>query len=285
MKKRIHDARLFSMCPSGNQARRLPEEEILPIRGTGGGAAFEVTEERDLLSSAELVLIDLDGCLAFGNEPHPAASAFLARYDGRYAILSNNSTETPDGLARVLASNGLQVDSSRILLAGSLMIDLLVRDYSERRIALLANEAICSYAREGGLSLSSNACDVVALARDTTISYDKLSQAIASLCRGAKFVVSNSDLTHPGRDRLPILETGAILAMIRACIPNLAFTVVGKPCRMIFDIALARFGGHVGTTVMIGDNPETDGVGARGAGIIPILVGPGQRHSSIAALL
>jgi ribonucleotide monophosphatase NagD (HAD superfamily) len=98
-------------------------------------------------------------------------------------------------------------------------------------------------------------------------------------------VVSNPDLTHPGPDRLPVLETGAILQLFRACIPDLAFKVVGKPSRIMFDIALERFGSHGANTVMIGDNPETDGAGAISAGITPILVGPGQRHSSIAALL
>ena len=50
---------------------------------------------RDMLNSAALVLIDLDGCLAFGNDPHPAAPALLERLGSRYAVLSNNSTQTP----------------------------------------------------------------------------------------------------------------------------------------------------------------------------------------------
>ncbi len=285
MNEPINDARIFGMCPTRDRTWLSSEGGAQSVGGIDGNASLGAGDQRDLLNSAELVLVDLDGCLAFGNEPHPAARAFLARHDGRYAILSNNSTETPGGLAHVLARNGLKVDPRRILLAGCLMIDLLAGEQPERRVMLLASEAVRNYAGERGLILSPDASDVVALARDTTLSYDKLSQAIASLCRGAELVVSNPDLTHPGTDRLPVPETGAILRMFQACIPYLAFTVVGKPCRTIFDIALARFGGHAANTVMIGDNPETDGAGARGAGIIPILVGPSQTHSSIAALL
>lgn len=247
--------------------------------------AMTVGRHREILDAAELILIDLDGCLAFGNEPHPAAGAFLARHDGRCAILSNNSTETPEGLARILWGNGLKVDPGRILLAGSLTIDLLVAEHGGCRISLLASEAIRTYARAGGLRLVSKDAEVVALARDTTLSYDKLGRAIASLCHGAALVVSNPDLTHPGPDQLPVLETGGILQIFKACLPGLAFTVVGKPSRTMFEMAVARFGSKAANTVMIGDNPETDGAGAHGAGITPILVGPGQRHASIAALL
>ncbi len=285
MSQQINDARRFGVRSTMGRTWLSPEGGAQSVAGMDGNAPLGAGDQRDLLNSAELVLIDLDGCLAFGNEPHPAASAFLARHDRRYAILSNNSSETPDGLAHVLARNGLKVDPRRILLAGCVMIDRLTSEPPDRRITLLASEAIHNYARERGLLLSPVASDVVALARDTTLSYDKLSLAIASLCRGAELVVSNPDLTHPGTDRLPVLETGAILRMLQACIADLAFTVVGKPSRTIFDIALARFGGHAANTVMIGDNPETDGAGARGAGIVPILVGPGQTHSSIAALL
>ena len=165
------------------------------------------------------------------------------------------------------------------------MIDLLSIEHADRQVTLLANETMREYALERGLLLCPDARDVVALARDTTLTYNKLGRAIASLVGGAQLVVSNADLTHPGKDRLPVLETGAILRMLEACIPDLAFTLIGKPSRTIFDIAMTRFDGEPATAVMVGDNPETDGAGARGAGITPVLVGPGQAHASIAAFL
>ena len=285
MNEEIKDDRVSGAGAGTGRATLLPGSGPRPVEGMGDDASPGTEEQRELLESAELVLIDLDGCLAFGNEQHPAAGAFLMRYDGRYAILSNNSSETPEGLARILAGNGLKVDPRRMLLAGSLTVDLLAAKHIERRIYLLASDAIRSYARASGLRLSPEIAEVVALARDTTLTYDKLDQAIASLYSGAELILSNPDMTHPGLDRLPVLETGAILQLFRACIPDLPFTVVGKPSRRMFDMALARYGGRAANTVMIGDNAETDGAGARGAGITPILVGPGQGHASIAELL
>ncbi len=242
-------------------------------------------EARALLDAAQLALIDLDGCLAFGNVPHPAASALLDRLDGRYAILSNNSTQTPDELAGILGANGLAIDPQRILLAGSTMVDVLAAEYAGRRVCLLANEGILAYARNAGLHLTGDGADVVALTRDPTLTHEKLSVALEALHRGAALVASNPDLTHPGPDCVPVLETGAILAIFRACMPTLAWRIIGKPDPGMFEAALRRFDCTAGRAVMIGDNPETDGAGARNCGIAPILLGPGQPLPNIAALV
>jgi NagD protein len=241
---------------------------------------------RDLVISAELVLIDLDGCLAFGNEPHPAASTLLAQLDGRYAILSNNSSQTPASLAKDLGARGLVVDPARIILAGALMIDILAAERRDRSVALFAASEIEDYALAKGLPISrAGEADLVALARDTAFTYGKLQHGVALLAGGARFIVSNPDLTHPGRGRVPVPETGSLLKAFQACMPAVIPEIVGKPNAIMFEAALARFGGTADSAIMIGDNPMTDGLGAERAGIRSILVGPGNPYESIAALI
>jgi HAD superfamily hydrolase (TIGR01450 family) len=239
-----------------------------------------------MMNSAELVLIDLDGCLAFGNDPHPAASILIEQLGSRYAVLSNNSTQTPESLARDLRSRGLTVDPAHIILAGALMIDILAADRRHSSIALFAAPEIEDYARSKGLLLSFGGdADLVALARDTAFTYDKLQRGVALLAGGAKFVVSNPDLTHPGRGRVPVPETGSLLKTFQACMPDVTPEIVGKPSPVMFQTALARFGSTAASTIMIGDNPMTDGLGAERAGIRSLLVGPGNPYESIAALI
>ena len=67
--------------------------------------------------------------------------------------------------------------------------------------------------------------------------------------------------------------------------PGVTPEIVGKPSPVMFETALARFGGTAATTIMIGDNPLTDGLGAERAGLRSLLVGPGNPHESIAALI
>ena len=241
---------------------------------------------RDAMNSATLVLIDLDGCLAFGNEPHPAAPGLLARLGPRYAILSNNSTQTPASLAKDLQSRGLKIDPARIILAGALMIDLLAADDSHPMTALFAAPEMADYALSKGLPLTlSGDADIVASAWDTAFNYDKLERGVSLLADGARFVVSNPDLTHPGRGQVPVPETGSLLRAFQACLPGIVPDVIGKPSPIMFETALARLAGTAATTVMIGDNPRTDGLGAERIGIRALLVGPGNPYESIATLI
>lgn len=201
-------------------------------------------------------------------------------------MLSNNSTQTPASLAKDLQSRGLYVDPARIILAGTLMIDLLATDRCHPLIALFAAPEMADYALSKGLQLSLDGdADVVALARDTAFTYDKLQRGVALLADGAKFVVSNPDLTHPGPGQVPVPETGSLLKSFHACMPGATPDIIGKPSPVMFETALARFGCTAATTVMIGDNPMTDGLGAERAGIRALLVGPGNPYESIAALI
>lgn len=237
---------------------------------------------RALVHASRIVLVDLDGCLAFALRPHPAAKRFLDAFHDRYVILSNNSTETPESLARLLAAQGLEVDPERIILAGALMVEILAREGAP--VTLFASPELTAYARACKVELADEA-PIVAFARDTSLTYERLNHALVLLGRGARITISNPDLTHPGTARTPVLETGALVACLRACLPGLEPRVIGKPRPLMFETALRRFFAEPGDAVMIGDNPDTDGVGAAKAGIVPVLVGESHALPGIDALL
>jgi NagD protein len=253
--------------------------------GTSGDVAALCEADRAAVAAARMVMIDLDGCLAFGGVPHPAAGEFLASVAGRYVVLSNNSSDTPESLAAVLAAGGLTVDPARILLAGALMIDIVARETPRARLDLIASREMRAYARALSLRLVTRHPDVVALGRDTTLTYAKIARAVAALHDRAALIVSNPDLTHPGVGCVPVPETGALLAVLTASLPDLKPRIVGKPHPLLFENALSRFGVTAGDAVMIGDNRVTDGAGAERSGIRPVLVGRGNAHASIADLI
>ena len=74
---------------------------------------------------------------------------------------------------------------------------------------------------------------------------------------------------------MQVPETGALLAAVLECLPGLAFEVVGKPEPGLFRVALERLGVGSGEAVLIGDNPDTDGAGAKAAGVDFIQIGDG----------
>ncbi|MCG8593631.1 MAG: HAD hydrolase-like protein, partial [Kiloniellales bacterium] len=130
-----------------------------------------------------------------------------------------------------------------------------------------------------GLTLVEGAADVVLLGRDETFSYERLTLAVNEIQRGASLVVTNPDTSHPGEEGCLVPETGALMRGIVACTAPPAIRVIGKPQPDLFLEALQRLGSVPSTTLVIGDNPETDGAGATRQGMRHVLVGSGSdRH-------
>lgn len=229
---------------------------------------------RGIIGSAAAVLADVDGCLAAGGQLLAGALDLAALAGERLAVVSNNSTLLPDGMAGGLAAQGLEIAPDRVFLAGAVTLERLAAERPGARVFLLANRTMHDRAEALGLRLDDVAAEVVVVMRDTDLTYARLQQAARLLDRGAALWAANPDLTHPGRDGHPVPESGAVLRAVQACAPQAPVTIVGKPEATLFTAALARLGASPADAVMVGDNPATDGAGAERAGIRCLLVGP-----------
>ena len=215
------------------------------------------------LSTYKAVLCDLDGCLISGDRVLPGAADLIAAHRDRLYIVSNNSTDTADTLHRRLLDMGLRVAADRIFLAGERAVHWIARKYPGSSVEIFGSDAIRDSAARLGIERREGAPDLVLLTRDTAFCYGSLQRLIGFLSQGARLVVSNIDATHPGPDGIPVPETGALLAAVRTCVPGLAYEEIGKPASEMLRSALDRAGVEPRDAVLIGDNPATDGEGAR----------------------
>lgn len=228
-----------------------------------------------MLEGARGILLDWDGCIAIGNRVLPAARTLIAEHRERIAIVSNNSTHLPADFEELLAQQGISLPRERIFLAGAEAIRQIA-SRSATRVLMLSAPRMRDYAREMGVTLARHRAGLVLLMRDAGFTYAKLALAANALRSGAKLVVANADLTHPAPDDGIMPETGALLAALLACTTEtdeVSREIIGKPSPLLFERACAVLGVAPDETVMVGDNPATDGEGALNAGIRPILVG------------
>lgn len=225
------------------------------------------------LSTAEGVLMDWDGCVAVNNRVIIGAKRVIAQHCERVAILSNNSMHLPEDFAAILAENGLAVPVERIFLAGVETIRA-VASRGPSRVMMFASVKMRRFARDLGITLVRDAPDIVLLMRDTRFTYAKLERAANAVRDGAKLVVANSDRTHPGLAGRLVPETGALLAALQTCVGDqVEPEIFGKPGPLLFERACQVLAITPQQAVMIGDNPETDGEGARRIGMPSIIVG------------
>jgi HAD superfamily hydrolase (TIGR01450 family) len=241
-----------------------------------------IERARATLFSAKGILLDWDGCIALGDEPHPAGLAFLRRYADRIAIVSNNSTLWPEDIARLLNLLGVPIGPERILLAGH---QALVRaKHLKLKTTILGGLHMKALARCLGIEQVSREPDLIVLLRDTRFSYARLSLAANALSTGARLIVSNPDLNHPGANGRIVPETGALLAALRASVKDsdcLRIEVIGKPQPFLFQMASQVLGIDPVQAVMVGDNPATDIIGASRLSMPTILVTPGSKLSLV----
>ncbi|WP_119165153.1 HAD-IIA family hydrolase [Algihabitans albus] len=239
------------------------------------------------LISADLLLADLDGCLAVNNRPLPGAADLAARRGARLHLVSNNSTDTAEGLARTLAAGGLEIAPTRIHLAGETLLRRLRRERPDARVLLAAAGDLPALAERLGILPGREDAAIVALCRDTAFDYGRLQVIAGALAGGAELWVANPDLTHPGPSKAPVPETGALLAAVRAVAPGVTPRIFGKPEPALFQAALDATGVAAEDAVMLGDNPRTDRAGAASLGIPALLIGthPDAVAPDLASLL
>jgi 4-nitrophenyl phosphatase len=143
------------------------------------------------------------------------------------------------------------------------------------RVMVLGDNRMKAFGRGKGLNIVREEADLVVLLRDTRFTYAKLERAANSLREGARLIVANPDLTHPGlKDRL-VPETGALLAALMACAGSrhVEMEIIGKPSPRLFEKACQALRVPAPEAVMIGDNPDTDIAGAERAGLRSVLIG------------
>lgn len=227
-----------------------------------------------ILNAAKGILLDWDGCIAIENRVLPLARVLFAQHADRLAIVSNNSTHLPGDFAELLAQQGVHFRQERIFLAGAETVREIAAERAAR-VLLFAVPRMRAYARELGIRLVRRDPDIVLLMRDVNFSYRKLEIAANAVRSGARLVVANADASHPGPGGSVVPETGALLAALQACLGTAdpAEQIVGKPGPLLFERACAGLGVSPAEALMIGDNPDTDGEGARRAGMRSIIIG------------
>ncbi|ERF84675.1 HAD hydrolase-like protein [Bradyrhizobium viridifuturi] len=231
------------------------------------------------LDHFKAILCDIDGCLIAGDTALPGASELVSRFGDRLIAISNNSTDTPETLAARLARLGLALPADRIVLAGATAIDEIAMASPEARLALIGSATLAARASMRGLVLTDRDADFALLTRDVDFTYERLERLVRLLSAGTELIVANIDATHPAADGGLVPETGALLGAVKTCLPGLRYRAIGKPEEALFRAALLKAGVESCEAIVIGDNPETDGEGARRLGIAFAGIGNGSARN------
>ncbi len=225
------------------------------------------------------LLVDLDGVVYTGQDPIPGAARFLAqarRRGVKFLLVTNNSTTSPELVARRLQDMHIEVTPQEILTSAQ-AATAYVSAHAERgrRVRIIGEAGLRQAAVEEGLTIvddGQTSVDWVVAGLDRAFDYEKLTSATRAIMAGAHFVATNADALLPVEGGQVVPGAGSIVAAIQTA-TGVAPIVVGKPEAGLFEHGLRRLGGlRPEQVAMIGDRIDTDVVGGQRAGFRTILV-------------
>lgn len=222
------------------------------------------------------VLLDVDGTLLHGDRAIPGAAATLARLRDRgvpYRLTTNTTRKPRAAVAEALRRSGIEASEDQVL-TPALLARRWILDSGRPRAALLI-PAPSKIDFEGVVEDERGPDWVVLgdLGRDFT--WDRLNEAFRWLMGGARLLaLQRNRYWHAGEDGL-VLDAGAFVAALEYA-AGVQAEIVGKPSPGFFQLALQFLGLPAGEVLVVGDDAETDGLGAAAAGCRTAVVRTGK---------
>ena len=216
--------------------------------------------------------MDLDGTLYVGGEAVAGSREAVAslRASGlavRYVI---NTTRKPRGwVCERLRSMGFAVEEAEIFTPALAAMGRIGRGTC---FALVDDSLLPDLA---GLELTDDPPDYVLVGDlGEGFTYERLNAAFRHLMEGAELLALQKN-RYWQSDAGLALDAGPFVAALEFASGKKA-SVVGKPEREYFRLALEDLGLRAGEVAMVGDDAETDVLGARRAGLVGIQVRTGK---------
>lgn len=235
------------------------------------------SERREAIVLAErfdAFLFDLDGVVYLGDRvlPHAKGSLAFLRGEGKeIRFLTNDPRPTREEVRRRLTGVGIEAREEEVVTSGWATAEHL-RKSETKSAHVVGSPGLKSEIRKAGIEIVTSGClEAVVVGADERTSYRHIEHAARLVSEGARFVATNPDGSFPTPDG-PSPGTGAFVAAVEAAAGRRPGVTVGKPYPPMFETALGSLDAERERVVMVGDNAETDVLGAHWAGIAAVLV-------------
>lgn len=227
--------------------------------------------------SEKAFLIDVDGTLCHGNRVIPGTPEYIDSLRNRnvpFLIASNNSSMSSEQYLQKLKGLGFNVTSKDVLTATRVTVEYLNQFYPGKRIFALGMEGFLAELTAGGINLVDKDPDIVLLAYDKTITFDKLNTATHFISKGAKFIATHPDVVCNSEDGYDV-DIGAMIMLLEGA-TGVKPDIIAKPEFKMAEISSRLLGIPKEDIYVVGDRLYTDIEFAKKNGMIAVMVLSGE---------
>ncbi|MBQ4443918.1 MAG: HAD-IIA family hydrolase [Clostridia bacterium] len=222
---------------------------------------------KEELKKIKLFLMDMDGTVYIGPQKIPGAFEALEtlrRNGRRICFLTNNSSRSQDQYVEHLRRYDFEASMDEVYTSALATCGYLNKHRKGAKVFALATPRVREEMRRAGVNViegypteREDYPDVVVVAFDTTLTYDRLYAACRYINAGAYYVATHPDNFCPAPEcNMP--DMGGFIAMIEKTIDRLPDVIIGKPYAPMAEAVGEKFGLRPEEIAMVGDRLYTD---------------------------
>lgn len=238
------------------------------------------------LKNIKCFILDIDGTVYLKDKVINGALDFietLKSQDKSYYFLTNNSSENPAMLENKLNSAGFSISCNDIMTSGSATVSYLKNQNEKANIFLLGTPSLEQDFIDNRFNIVNNSNDTpdyVVVGYDTTMTYEKVSNACTHIQNGVTYIGTHPDMKFPLGDNMFKPDAGAIQEMINAATSKKP-VIIGKPSAHIVDEIIRKLDFTKEDVAIVGDRLYTDIQLGINADITSILVLSGETDKAL----
>ena len=247
-------------------------------------------ELREKLAKIKHLALDMDGTIYLGSTLFPFTKKFLADMTEAgitYSFLTNNPSISVSDYLKKLEKLGIEATEDNMYTTSLAAIDYIKSHYPEaKRLFILGTPSMTTQFEEAGFISCADdpddVPDVLVVAFDKTLAYDRLCRASWWASQGIPYVATNPDKVCPTDQRTVLVDCGSMCKCIEYATGRQPDVCVGKPDPNMLRGVFERYGYQPDEVAMVGDRIYTDTATAHNAGAFGVLVLSGETTLEVA---
>ena len=237
------------------------------------------------LTRIKRVVFDMDGTIYKGGTLFPFTKDVfetLERIGVEYTFLTNNSSKSAKDYLKKIINLGLKATPDNISTSATATFFYLKQHYPKvKKIYVLGTASLREEFADHGYTLinednETDEPELVVVAFDTTLTYDRLCKATYWIGEGKPYVATHPDTVCPTDKPTILVDCGAVQALIADVTKRRPEAVPGKPDAAMIGGILDKYGLQADEVMMVGDRIYTALEMARRAKVVGVLVLTGE---------
>ena len=245
---------------------------------------------KEKLSKIKHLALDMDGTIYLGSTLFPFTKKFLADMTEAgisYSFLTNNPSISVADYLKKLDRLGIEATEDNMYTTSLAAIDYIKSHYPQaKRLFILGTPSMTTQFEEAGFISCADdpddVPDVLVVAFDKTLAYDRLCRASWWASQGIPYVATNPDRVCPTDQRTVLVDCGSMCKCIEYATGRQPDVCVGKPDPNMLRGVFERYGYQPDEVAMVGDRIYTDTATAHNAGAFGVLVLSGETTLEVA---